>query len=253
MGTRSATSEIVVKFQSTIENEMTDGHTAAIDVGEVVQSGTLENGVSANEANRAWENLQLSISSGGTVDIDLYDFAGQDIGAGDGADALGQPLAVEEIVCLVIKQESGDGRLEIMPTSPANSVTWIPTAYATVANGGALRAGAFVMLFNGTEAAYDVQDGVSHLLRLGANGGDVVAKVQVLGRHDDNESSSSSSTSSTGSSESSSSSSSSSSSTSSLSTLSSSSTSTASTLSSSSTSTLSVTSISTESSSSTTT
>lgn len=195
MGTRSAESEIKLVFNSTISNLLPDNRTATCQINEQVKTGKILNGVSANQANRAWENKAIEISSGNTLDIDLYDFGGQDIGAGSGNDGLGQAIALEEIVCLVIKQTGGTGRVEIMPTEPSNSLTWIPGGYATVSNGGALRVGGIRMWLETDESALDVIDATSHVLRLGANGGDVVVDVWVLGRHDDNESSSSQSTS----------------------------------------------------------
>lgn len=223
MGTRSASTKITLSFSSTIQNTLDNGDAASANVQGTILSGTLSTGVSASQGNRALRTTGNAISSGGTVDIDLYDFASLDFGAGTGRDALGQLLTVEEIVSLAIKQSSGAGRLEIMPSNPANYATWVPSL--TVANGGALKNGGVLFMHQPNTDAFDVQDGASHVLRLGANGGDVEYDLYILGRSDDDESSSSSSESS------------SSSSTSSLSSSSSSSSSTASSLSSSSSST----------------
>lgn len=194
MGTRSASSEIKLSFQSTIRNTLDNSDTATATISGTILSGKLENGVSASQANRAWRTTGEAIASGATLDVDLYDFASFDIGAGNGLDALGQALTLEEIVGIIIKQSSGAGRLEIMPASPAGAVAWMPSL--TVANGGALKNGGVFMLFQSDTDAFDIQDAVSHLIRLGANGGDVEFDMYILGRHDDDESSSSSSTSS---------------------------------------------------------
>lgn len=194
MGTRSASSELKLTFQSTIKNLLDNNDSATATISGTLLSGKINDGVSASQANRALRATGEAIVSGNTTDIDLYDFAGFDLGAGAGLDALGQTLALEEIVTLIIKQSGGAGRLEIMPTSPATALAWVPSL--TVANGGALKNGGVFMMHQPDTDAFDVQDGVSHVLRLGANGGDVEFDLYILARHDDDESSSSSSSSS---------------------------------------------------------
>lgn len=191
MAIRSANSQIVLEMDTVLEHVLTDSQTAQATIGASLISGSLSNGVSAGEASRAWENRGITISSGGSLDIDLYDLAGQDIGAGAGLDGLSLALALEEIVCLAIKQTSGPGRLEIMASSPAGALSWIPTGYLTVANGGALKSGGVAFWYESDESALNVTDGSSHMLRLGAISGNVAFDIYVLGRHDDNESSSS--------------------------------------------------------------
>ena len=194
MSTRTAESEVKLAFASSIKNLVDSGVYATASIGQTVVSGKILSGVSASQANRAWELRAHTIINGTTIDIDLYDYAGWDIGAGAGNDALGQTLTIEEIVCLVVKQVSGDGQLEIQPSVPTSGgLTWAPQM--TVANGGALRAGACICLFCSHTHGFDIDDGVSHVLRLGAKNGHVVADVYVLGRHDDEESSSSTSSS----------------------------------------------------------
>lgn len=247
MGTRSVTAtEVSLTIKSTIRNTLTDGQVAQCQLGKIYLSGTLANGVGEDQVNRGWEDRDREITSGNTEDIDLYDFAGEDVGAGSGKDALGQACAFEEIVTFMVKQTGGTGRLEIMPANPANHATWVPSL--TVANGGALKSGGMLLMHQPDTDAFDIADGSSHVIRLGANGGDVTYDIMILARHDDDESSSSSSPSSSTSSTSSTSSSSESSS--SPSSTSSSSTSSPSSSSSSTSSTSSLSSSSVNSSSS---
>ena len=229
MSTRSAVSEVKLIFSATIKNTLDDGQVAQVVLSDTVVSGKLQDGVEANQATRAWARKDHTLASGATEDIDLYDFAGIDIGAGAGNDGLGLPMALEEIVTFCIRHVSGAGRLELMPTNPANYATWVPSL--TVAAGSALKANGLLLLHQPAASAFDVADGSSHMMRVGANGGDIVYDLYIIGRHDDEASSSSSSSTSQ-----SSSSSTSSSSTSTQSTLStsSSSSSSSSTLSSSS-------------------
>lgn len=204
MATRSAESEVKLIFSATIKNTLTDGQVAQVTVGDTIISGKLQDGIDANQANRCWADKDRTLASGNTVDIDLYDFAGEDIGAGDGNDGLGLALALEQIVTFIVYQSSGAGRLELMPTNPTNYCTWMPSL--TVANGAALKAGGLFMLHQPAAGGLDITDASSHKIRVGANGGAIVYDIYVLGRHDDEaSSSSSSSTSSTNSSSSSSS------------------------------------------------
>lgn len=214
-------------------------------LGGQLLTGTLATGIEESQGNRAWHLRGREITSGNTLDIDLYDMAGEDVGGGAGNDAIGQAMAVEEILLIAIMQTGGTGRLEIMPSSPAGALAWMPDL--TVANGGALRydsvnsrCGMLFMMNPGADS-FDISDGSSHVLRLKANGGAVTVDILLVGKHDDNESSSST-TSTASSSTSCSTASSTSTGSSSSSTCSSLSTSTTSTLSPSSGSTTSTTS-----------
>lgn len=173
-------------------NTLDDGSTVSIDLHRKIIADNLLSGVSANQANRAHLLESQTITSGNTVDISLYSFEGFDIGAGEDKDGLGHLLALEEIVLLVLKQTSGTGRLEVMPTVPTSGIRWIPENYLTVANAGALKTGGVHLMYQPDTDAFDVINGESEFLRLGANGGSVTFDLLVIARHDDDESSSSS-------------------------------------------------------------
>lgn len=216
MGTRSASTKVQLQVTSTVKNVLTDTQPMSGTLGQAFINQTLETGVSANQANRCWEERSRSLSSGVTEDIDLYDLGAIDIGAGGGKDALGQDWVAEEIVMILFRVTSGTGRLEIMPTNPANPVTWLPSL--TVANDGALKLNGVLLMYQPHTDAFGITDASAHLIRVGANGGDLTYDMLLLARHDDDESSSSSTSSSQSSSSSSSTSSTASSSTSSCST-----------------------------------
>ncbi len=191
MGTRAASGELKLTLQATITNTMVDGQPAASAThGGTLISGRRLDGVSENQFSRVWEDISRALASGASEDLDFYDLGSEDIGGGAGRDALGQAIAFEEIVTVVIRQLSGTGRLQINATDPSNKLAWMPTL--TVANGGALRNGATFMMDMPGEDALDVADASSHMVRFGASGGDVVYAIYLIGRHDDNESSSSS-------------------------------------------------------------
>ena len=205
---------MITKFQvsTTVKNVLGDtGRSAVSVVGFTIQP-SLVDGVSANQANRAQE-IAGTLVSGGTLVIDLYDWAGIDNGAGAGNDPVGQALIMEEVVLIVVYNESDTtgGDLAVAPDA---SNGW--AGIGTHSGAGILKPGAFLIKGNPHTDAFDVVDASSHRIILTASGGaDVDYRVLVLGRHDDDESSSSSSSSSSNSSSSSSSSSQSSSSSSS--------------------------------------
>jgi len=195
MANRSVASpKVIAQLLANVRNTMDDG----VIVSGAVNGNTndtLTNGVSANQANRAWQWLTKDLGSGGAITLDLYDFAGFDAGAGAGNDIVGQAMALEEIVAIKIKNNNDvalAGQLEVIP-DPTNG--WTPMGSHTVATGGALRGGGVILMYQPAESGFDVVDGSSHRIRLRAFGGAVNYSIWILGRHDDNESSSSESSS----------------------------------------------------------
>lgn len=180
---RSAETTIKLDFSSTIKNTLKGGLVASLKVGQSVLSSSLANGIGAGQVNRAWKETSITITSGATLDIDLYGFVGRDIGSGLGRDGLGQLMSISQIVFLAIKQTAGPGQLEIMPTAPTNSVKWVPAGLATVANGGALRPGGTRVWYRDDADAFDVSNASNHLLRLGASGGAVTFDLLVAARN----------------------------------------------------------------------
>ena len=196
MATRSATADISLRVLSTLNNLLADGSKATATVGANIIQLAMENGVSADQLNRAWYQKDISISSGSFTDIDIMAMTGEDIGAGNGNDALGQAMDIEEVVALVVKCTAGPGHLEIADTLPgAAPLGWVCENFATWANGGSIRPGGLRAWIECGEDGLDISAS-SSVLRLHAATGDVTAEVLVLGRHDDDESSSSSTSSS---------------------------------------------------------
>lgn len=216
MGTRSLTgTQLKLTVSSTITNTLAGGSDTATSQFQFTVTDSLSNGVQAGEATRAWQYKNQTISSGGNTVIDLYDFGSIDVGAGAGLDAVGQSMALLELVAIIIKNENEntvDYELEIEPDSTNG---WTPIGTHTnesSGTGGALRGGGIFLKYQPSEAGFLVTDASSHRIKLSAVGGDVDYSIWVLGRHDGDDSSSSESSSSQSSSSQSSSSSNSSSS-----------------------------------------
>ncbi len=247
MSTRSlANPKVIVKLSGTVTNTLDDASTVSVSQPSLSYSQSMADGISDSQANRGWQSKSRSLTEDSQEIIDLYNFAGLDIGAGDGNDAVGQALTLEEIVAIAIVNENDSDELGTLEILPSDSEGWTPIGTHTEATQGALLGQGMLLKVQPAEAAFDVSEG-SHRITLRAVNGAVDYSIYVLGRHDDDESSSSSSSISTSSSSTSSASSlsSSSSNSSSLSSLSSSSASS----SSSSSSSVSTSSISTSSSS----
>jgi hypothetical protein len=209
-GNRTVSGQLLLQTQFTLRNTLQEANskTSSTQVGFASLQRVLTSGVSANEANRAWELEDYTLTAGNDVTINLNTFAGWNIGAGVGNDGVGLAMDLEEIVLIIVRHISGDGQLEIYPgiASP-----WTPIGSHLAAQGGALTAGGVLLKMNTGEAGFDVIGGTSENIDFKAVGGDVTFSVTIVGRNDDDESSSSSSLSSSSSGSSSSSSNSSSS------------------------------------------
>ncbi len=178
MANRSISSaKVTAKITATVQNIMDDTQPV---VGSVLLNvdDKLESGVSASEASRGWQWIHTAanpktILSGGTLVIDVADFAGFDQGAGDGNDIVGQALVLEEIVTIIIKNANAitaAGQLEIEPDS---SNGWGPIGSHTAANNAALRSQGVLFKHQPHTSAFPVVDASSHRILLTANGGDV--------------------------------------------------------------------------------
>ncbi len=209
--------KINVKLSGTYQNALNDAAIVSITQPTLNYTKTLTNGVSASQINRIWESRNRVLANATQEIIDLFHFTGVDIGAGDGKDALGLDLEIEEIVAIAIVNENlvtDSGQLEILPS---NSRGWQGIGTHTVATGGALHGQGCLFKSDVSEAGFDIE-GINSRITLRASGGSVTYSIYVMGRSDDEESSSSSSSTSSMSTSSTSGSSSSSSSVSSIST-----------------------------------
>lgn len=193
MATRSATSTIRWKLKTYQTNTLDSGRVASVIAADKWTVLELADGVVANQANRCMAITNEQIAPGATKDIYVYDWNKTDVGQGLGKDALGQEAVFEEVVAIALKHRSGDGQLELYASVPWDDLEWLPRL--TVANGGALKAGGGLFMYNPAEDGYAVSDYWQKRIRVGAVGDFVYFDLYVLGKHDDDLSSSSSSTS----------------------------------------------------------
>lgn len=210
MASRSVTGKVQMQLQADLKNNLDNtGKIATSQVGSTQFVGDTfsVSGVQSNQMNRAWEDTNISISSGATKSINVNDFPAEDIGAGAGNDPVGLAMDLQEIVMIAVKNTStalaGGAGGPFLEVEPAAASGWTPIGTHTVANGGAIGPGGVLMKYSPGEAGFDIQPGTSEIIDLTANGGDVTCSVLIFGRNDDDDSSSTSSASSSSSSSSS--------------------------------------------------
>lgn len=157
----------------TVQLVLDDGvKTPGVTIGESL-TAEFETGLGGGQADRAWSEYARTLLDTASETLDIFDFAGRDIGAGVGLDALGQSLALAEIVGILIFNV-GPGNLTV-DTTLANG--WTPLGDTHV-----LGPGAFLFRYEPADPALVVTDGASHLIDFTAGGGDAVYDVHILGR-----------------------------------------------------------------------
>jgi hypothetical protein len=60
-------------------------------------------GNGTGQANRVWYEASVVLAAAGTFNLDLFDFAGRDLGKGSGLDAQGLTMALTEIAYLSVR------------------------------------------------------------------------------------------------------------------------------------------------------
>ena len=176
MSDRSATGNLSLRVDSTTKNTPANHAIGSSRQDSAILTAVLADGASTNQVDRAWERPSRTLAAGASEEIDLFDFDGIDVGFEAGNDRVGQPLICEEVVSVVVKQESGAGRLEIEP-SGVNG--WTPIGIHTVANGGALSTPGFLAKHLPHADAFPITNLSSQRVKFTANGGAVVYSVYL--------------------------------------------------------------------------
>ena len=150
----------------------------------VTAAASLATGTGANQADRCWSDKGRTLTSGADVQIDVFDFGGEDVGAGDGNDAIGQDLELAEIVGLLVKSASTSvGDLVVGgDQGEANAADFNVPFNAVDGDAVVVKPGGFVGFYCPPDPAYAVADGTAHMLTCGASGGATTYDLHVLGR-----------------------------------------------------------------------
>lgn len=176
----------------TITNTLNNGKTASAAHSGEMMPDLITHGVEAGEISRAFEENDIVILDGASVEIDFAAMAARNVGAGLGKDKVGQDIVFEEIVTIVVKVTEGPGRLTINEPLPAADV-WsaIPLNAARAAVGGSVGVDGVRVWHEPGSVGLPV-DPTDRKVRFGASGGDLKFDLLVMGRHDSDASSSSS-------------------------------------------------------------
>jgi hypothetical protein len=165
-------------LKCTVQNLVDGALASSVDAGVQRSIPKITNGNAASQANRFWQRTQHALTSGSHEDINLFSFAGIDVGAGAGNDGLGVAMALAKVVAvLIVNDPASIGNLVIGGEGTANTWTsWISSNAATV---GPYTPGADFSLF--VPAGLAVGSANNQLLRIAAAGGNVVYDMYVLG------------------------------------------------------------------------
>lgn len=138
------------------------------------------NGTGASQAQRFWGSKVRSLTSGNDEDIDVYDLASVDIGAGAGVDPLGQSVTMSGIKALYVENIAGSAGTLLIGGEGSTA------AWNSIFNGDdnaviSLPPGGVLLIAVPTAAGYAVADTANHLLTLTASGGDLTYSIAFIG------------------------------------------------------------------------
>lgn len=173
------------QFAATLTNTLASGgtsssakHGTTYDAGG---SAGLANGTGPGQADRVWQSVGRVLLAAASEVIDLHDFTGLDIGAGAGNDANGQPLALAEIVrILVVSDPSSVG--DLIVGAEGSAAAWTSFNGSGTVPLKTIKPGGELDGIDVTDPAMAVADATNHLLKLEASGGDVTYSIYILGR-----------------------------------------------------------------------
>ncbi len=187
-----SSSKVSVKITGSLINTITDSSSVSVTQPALNEIISLTSGVGPSQANRAWQRKDINLSNGSQETINVFDFVGMDIGAGDGKDALGQSMDLVEVVAIAVVNENAVGAGGALEILPAHSEGWPSIGTHTKATGGALYGQGILLKVNPSDVGFPV-DTNANRITFRADDGQVSYSVYILGRDDTEESSSSSS------------------------------------------------------------
>ncbi len=188
--------KLSVQLKATLKCALASGiGTPSVVTPNLDYAPPFKNGVGPNMANRGHQ-ITGTLLAGQSIDIDLFNMAGLNAGAGAGNDALGQPIRYEAIQVIAITNDNDvdvAGHLEITPSA---SNGWDAIGEHTTANGGALNGQGLLLKSNPAKYGFEVGNSdANDQINLKAVGGNIDYTVYLLASSDLTSSSSSASSS----------------------------------------------------------
>lgn len=180
MGTRTATGNISVSVQGTPANALSADDVSVSVLMSLAVNEALTSGTGASNTDRVWQDKGRSLAVG-TEDIDVFDFAGEDVGAGAGLDALGQAITLAEIMCIFVRNRSTNGAILDIGGKSATTA-WNSLFVADDDAKLRIHPTGFACIGSVADPAYAVADTTNHLLTMTASVATVTYDIMILGR-----------------------------------------------------------------------
>ena len=176
-------SQIVIRAQLSayLQNSVDGGNLLPSVSGGVSYAPptALTSGSGANQAQKWWQSTARALASGASETLNLYDFAGIDIGAGAGNDPDGIPLVVADVVgMLVVVEASSAGALLIGGDGTSAAWTSLLDGSAT-AQIGPIHPGGMFMAAD-PASGFPVVNTTNCNLKMTASGGAVTYDIYLL-------------------------------------------------------------------------
>lgn len=138
-------------------------------------------GTTTGKADKILKITGRTLTTGTSENIDMYDLAAFDIGAGAGRDNLGQTVALVE-ACLVMIVNRSTSTGDMVVGGEGSAAAWnsafsgSDTATTTINPDGVW------LIATKDDAAFAIADTSNHLLKIAASGGTVVYDAIIIGR-----------------------------------------------------------------------
>ena len=183
MGTRSCVATIGTQLTAVISNllDASSTGTPQASLGKASTQAIIQSGTGAGQANRFWSDRGRTLESAATETLDLYDFAGIDVGAGAAKDALGQDMVLADIVAIIVEVTAASAGT-LLVGGDGTAAAWNSPFNGDDAAVMPVFPGGLILLYAPTDPAYAVADASNHLLKFTASGGAVEYDIHILGR-----------------------------------------------------------------------
>ena len=162
-----------------IQGEYSNDSTSATDVFSFTATNSFTDGTAANKAQRWWLSEGRTLTAAQAEDIDMFDLASVDIGAGAGLDSLGQSTTFSGIKGILISVSSSSAG-GIVVGNKNSAAAWASpfTGDTDAVNIGV---GGMFLLTNPTAAGVAVADTANHLLTITDDGSGSTYSIGFLG------------------------------------------------------------------------
>ena len=179
---RTATANVTFKATGRLSNTVSADLSASMSgsLGDTIDM-VFTTGTSALQINRIWSDKGRTITSGNDEDIDLFDFAGTDIGPGAALDSLGLAVSFADVSILLVQNQSVSAGTLILGGETSAAAWNSPWAGSDTAT-NSLLPGQVLMIGGSVDPGYAVADSSNHLLTVGASGGNITYDIHIFGR-----------------------------------------------------------------------